>query len=114
MLRTYRWSDGLEYQGANVARHVEAISNLAATLLALDRREEALQHWLRAVKLRPSYFEAVEHLIGLLCSDQRGKEAVGIIQFVEMSLRINPNGDCFKTHSRASETGSESESRESS
>jgi hypothetical protein len=48
-------------------RHVEALSNLAATMLALDRREEASQNWLRAVQLRPSFFEAVEHLIGLLC-----------------------------------------------
>lgn len=67
--------------------HVEAMSNLAATLLCLNRREEAEQHWLQAVKLRPSYFEAVEHLIGLLCSGHRGREAVGIIDFVERALR---------------------------
>jgi tetratricopeptide (TPR) repeat protein len=69
-------------------RHVEAISNLAATLLCLNRREEAEQHWLQSVKLRPSYFEAVEHLIGLLCGDHRGNEAVNIIEFVERSLRL--------------------------
>jgi tetratricopeptide (TPR) repeat protein len=69
-------------------RHVEAISNLAATLLCLNRREEAEQHWLQSVKLRPSYFEAVEHLIGLLCGDHRGNEAVSIIDFVERSLRL--------------------------
>ncbi|KAL4797500.1 glycosyl transferase family 41-domain-containing protein [Aspergillus venezuelensis] len=96
------------------AAHVEAISNLAATLLALDRREEALQHWLRAVKLRPSYFEAVEHLIGLLCSNQRGKEAVNIIDFVQNSLRLSKNGDCFKADENASETESDADSRVSS
>ncbi|RFU31016.1 hypothetical protein B7463_g5348, partial [Scytalidium lignicola] len=69
-------------------RHVEAMSNLAATLLCLNRREEAEQHWLQAVRLRPSYFEAVEHLIGLLCGDHRAKEAVDIIDFVERSLRL--------------------------
>lgn len=69
-------------------RHVEAISNLAATLLCLNRREEAEQHWLQSVKLRPTYFEAVEHLIGLLCGDHRGSEAVNIIDFVERSLRL--------------------------
>lgn len=69
-------------------KHVEAISNLAATLLCLNRREEAEQHWLQSVKLRPSYFEAVEHLIGLLCGDHRGNEAVNIIEFVERSLRL--------------------------
>ncbi|KAL2849163.1 glycosyl transferase family 41-domain-containing protein [Aspergillus pseudoustus] len=91
--------------------HVEAISNLAATLLALERREEALQHWLRAVKLRPSYFEAVEHLIGLLCTSQRGKEAVNIIDFVQNSLRLSTNGDCFKGDEHASEPESDAESR---
>ncbi|TVY56344.1 UDP-N-acetylglucosamine--peptide N-acetylglucosaminyltransferase 110 kDa subunit [Lachnellula cervina] len=72
----------------SASRHVEAISNLAATLLCLNRREEAEQHWLQSVKLRPSYFEAVEHLIGLLCGDHRGNEAVAIIDFVERSLRL--------------------------
>ena len=75
---------------------MEAISNLAATLLALDRREEACEHWLRAVKLRPSYFEAVEHLIGLLCGSHRAGEAVNIIEYVQASLRLPKNGDCFK------------------
>ncbi|KAF2817401.1 uncharacterized protein BDZ99DRAFT_15183 [Mytilinidion resinicola] len=69
------------------ADHVEAISNLAATLLALQRKQDAEQYWIRAVKLRPSYFEAVEHLIGLLCTDHRGKEAVQIIEHVERSLK---------------------------
>ncbi|KAG9244167.1 glycosyltransferase family 41 protein [Calycina marina] len=73
--------------------HVEAISNLAATLLCLNRREEAEQHWLQSVKLRPSYFEAVEHLIGLLCNDHRGTEAINIIDFVERSLRIKKQND---------------------
>ncbi|KAE8412511.1 glycosyl transferase family 41-domain-containing protein [Aspergillus pseudocaelatus] len=95
-------------------QHVEAISNLAATLLALDRREEALNHWLRVVKLRPSFFEAVEHLIGLLCSSHRGKEAVNIIEFVQKSLRFPKNGDCFTADEHASETESDAESGASS
>jgi tetratricopeptide (TPR) repeat protein len=65
------------------------MSNLAATLLSLKRREEAERHWLQSVKLRPSYFEAVEHLVGLLCGDHRGNEAVSIIEFVERSLRVS-------------------------
>lgn len=73
---------------ARDAEHVEAMSNLAATLFALNRRDEALQYWSAAVKLRPSYFEAVEHLIGLLCSTRRAKEAVDLIEFVENSLKI--------------------------
>ncbi|KAI4217116.1 MAG: hypothetical protein LQ351_000425 [Letrouitia transgressa] len=67
--------------------NVEAISNSAATLVSLGRREAAEQYWLRSIKLRPGYFEAVEHLVGLYCEDRRGKEAVQIIDFVERSLR---------------------------
>ncbi len=58
-------------------------------MLSLNRREEAEQYWLQSVKLRPSYFEAVEHLVGLLCAEHRGAEAVGIIEFVERALRIS-------------------------
>jgi len=83
-------------------RHVEAISNLAATLLCLNRREEAEQYWLQSVKLRPSYFEAVEHLIGLLCGDHRGNEAVNIIDFVERSLRISKPEETQDYHSETS------------
>lgn len=94
-------------------RHVEAISNLAATFLALDQKEEALQHWLRAVKLRPSYFEAVEHLINLLCTSHRGKEAVNIIKFVENSLRVPRNGEYFRSDEHTSESESDAESTNS-
>ncbi|KPI43573.1 putative UDP-N-acetylglucosamine--peptide N-acetylglucosaminyltransferase SEC [Cyphellophora attinorum] len=71
-------------------KHVEAMSNLAATLFALNRRDEALNYWNAAIQLRPSYFEAVEHLIGLLCSARRAKEAIDLIEFVEARLKI-PN-----------------------
>ncbi|RMZ76297.1 hypothetical protein DV737_g4903, partial [Chaetothyriales sp. CBS 132003] len=68
--------------------HVEAMSNLAATLHALNRRDEALHYWSEAVRLRPSYFEAAEHLIGLLCATRRAKEAVELISYVESSLKL--------------------------
>ncbi|KAK2882691.1 hypothetical protein FQN49_000090 [Arthroderma sp. PD_2] len=109
--RAMRWYTRIINQDAT---HVEAISNIAASLLALERREEALQHWLRAIKLRPSYFEAVEHLIGLLCSSQRGKEAVSIVQYVENALRLPPSGDCFKSNRGCDQSDTESEDRESS
>ncbi|KAJ5542554.1 Tetratricopeptide-like helical [Penicillium sp. DV-2018c] len=105
--KALRWNNRII---ARDPTHVEAISNLAATLLALDRREEASQHWLRAVKLRPSFFEAVEHLIGLLCNGHRCKEAVNIIDFVQKELRYPKDGDCFKTDELASETESDAES----
>jgi tetratricopeptide (TPR) repeat protein len=95
------------------SNHVEAISNLAATLLALNRREEAEAYWMQSVKLRPNYFEAVEHLIGLLCGEHRGKEAVTIIEFVERELRCPQAGECFQKDD-SSETSSETRSRRSS
>jgi tetratricopeptide (TPR) repeat protein len=94
--------------------HVEAISNLAATLLALNRRDEALQHWQRAVKLRPSHFEAVEHLIGLLCGNQRTLEAVKVIEFVEQSLRLGGQGEYLHRLETTSEGDSETKSLSSS
>lgn len=72
-----------------------------------------MQHWLRAVKLRPTYFDAAEHLIGLLCSSQRGKDAVNVIQFIENSLRYTPSGEYF-TAQDEDESDCESEPREPS
>lgn len=68
-------------------RHIEAMSNLASTFMTLNRREEAEHYWRIVIKKRPSHFESVEHLVGLLCSDHRGREAVQIINFIESSLR---------------------------
>ncbi|KAI9695075.1 MAG: hypothetical protein M1820_008937 [Bogoriella megaspora] len=87
-------------------KHVEAISNLAATLLCMNRREEAEQTWVKAIRLRPSYFEAVEHFVGLLCSEHRGKEAVELIDFVERSLRCVKAIEGLKPADRLSETSS--------
>ncbi|KAH7141155.1 glycosyl transferase family 41-domain-containing protein [Dactylonectria estremocensis] len=71
--------------------HVEAITNIAATLYCLNRQIEAEQHWIRAVKLQPSYLEAVEHLVGLLYK-QRSREAVEIINYVQQALILSPPG----------------------
>ena len=70
------------------SNNVEAMSNLAATLLALNRRNDAEHYWFRSVKLRPSYFEATEHLIGLLHEGHRGREAVKVIEYVEHTLKL--------------------------
>ncbi|EUC44634.1 glycosyltransferase family 41 protein [Bipolaris oryzae ATCC 44560] len=98
--------------------HVEAISNLAATMLALQQKREAESHWRRAVKLRPSYFEAVEHLIGLLCSDHKGREAVQVIEDVERQLRFVKRGDALRSleaqSERSASTYSESSLSEAS
>ncbi|RYP61051.1 hypothetical protein DL769_007875 [Monosporascus sp. CRB-8-3] len=70
------------------ADHVEAISNVAATLYCLNQHDEAETYWRRAVQKKPTYLEAVEHLVGLLCSRHRSKEAVEIIDFVQRSIRL--------------------------
>lgn len=75
--------------------NVEAMSNLAATLLSLNRTEEAEQYWLRCVRLQPTFFEAAEHLIGLLGEDDRKKEAVEVIDYIEKSLWNNKDNDSF-------------------
>ncbi|KAJ3580407.1 hypothetical protein NPX13_g155 [Xylaria arbuscula] len=68
--------------------HVEALSNMAASLYCLGRCEEAEKHWTQAVRRQPSYLEAVEHLVHLLCANTRSKEAVEIIDFVQRSLKV--------------------------
>ncbi|KIW17050.1 hypothetical protein PV08_04241 [Exophiala spinifera] len=92
--------------------HIEAMSNLAATCHALHRREDALKYWSDAVSLRPSYFEAVEHLIGLLCASHRAREAVSVIEYVESTLRLPP--DDSHTWSELSDAESDSKSHTSS
>lgn len=80
----------------------------------MQQKREAENYWRRAVSLRPSYFEAVEHLIGLLCSDQRGKEAVQVIEEVERSLKFVKKTDALKNleiqSNRSTSTVSESPS----
>ena len=71
------------------SKHVEAMSNLAATMLATHRKQEAESFWSQAVQLRPSYFEAVEHLIGLLCGERRANEAIKVINYVQKSLQLS-------------------------
>ncbi|KAF1949530.1 hypothetical protein CC80DRAFT_270841 [Byssothecium circinans] len=94
--------------------HVEATSNLAATLLALHQKREAEQYWRHAVELRPSYFEAVEHLIGLLCSSNRGQEAVQVIEEVERSLKMVKKNDILRNADILSERSTSSVSETSS
>lgn len=62
---------------------------MAATLYCLNRQDEAEKQWLRAVKLRPSYLEAAEHLVGLLYK-KRSMEAIEIINFIQQALRLSP------------------------
>lgn len=122
---SFEWTDGLLLTGClayglgdynkamkwylKVLQHdpdnVEAMSNLAATLLALNRRDDAEHHWFRCVKLRPTYFEAVEHLIGLLHEGRRGREAVRVIEYVEHALRTDSTVRVRESSSRRASDG---------
>ncbi|GAB1519259.1 hypothetical protein RhiTH_002325 [Rhizoctonia solani] len=50
---------------------VEAMSNIAITLRAIGNLQDAESWWRRAVQLRPSYWDAIDNLIGLLCNPPR-------------------------------------------
>lgn len=92
-------------------KHLEALSNLAATMLALGRRQEAEQHWMKVVKAAPSHFEAVEHLIGLLCTEHRSKDAIKVIEYVEANLRYPRSSGLLQTPDKQSECDSSNASR---
>ncbi|KAK9458961.1 glycosyl transferase family 41-domain-containing protein [Lipomyces oligophaga] len=63
--------------------YVEAMSNLAAAYRALHRYNDAEAWWNRAIQLRPSYWDAADHLFTLLCHQQQYDKASNILQFVE-------------------------------
>jgi hypothetical protein len=92
-------------------KHLEALSNLAATMLALGRRQEAEQNWMKVVKAAPSHFEAVEHLIGLLCTEHRSCDAIKVIEYVEANLRYPKTSGLLKTSDKSSECDSSNASR---
>ncbi|KAK5118737.1 hypothetical protein LTR85_007943 [Meristemomyces frigidus] len=92
-------------------KHLEATSNLAATLLAVGRRQEAEQHWMKVIKAAPNHFEAVEHLVGLLCNEQRSSDAIRVIEYVERSLRQQRSADLLRVSDRQSECSASTASR---
>ncbi|KAI8338675.1 glycosyl transferase family 41-domain-containing protein [Chlamydoabsidia padenii] len=61
--------------------YVEAMSNIGTTLRSLGRTSEAEHWWYQAVQLRPGYWDAVENLVGVLCSvaDNNNKTSGGEI-----------------------------------
>ncbi|OAD69895.1 glycosyltransferase family 41 protein, partial [Phycomyces blakesleeanus NRRL 1555(-)] len=77
--------------------YVEAMSNIGTTLRSMGRTGEAERWWYQAVKLRPAYWDAVENLVGVLCSTipplhsdskeekacPRYQEALAVCEFVE-------------------------------
>ncbi|KAJ2007948.1 hypothetical protein GGI04_001320 [Coemansia thaxteri] len=69
--------------------YVEAMSNIGTTLRSMGKASEAEAWWWRAVRLRPGYWDAVENLMGVLCSARgpRYGEALQLCEFVDGSLR---------------------------
>ncbi|GJD03804.1 tetratricopeptide [Colletotrichum higginsianum] len=61
---------------------------MAATLYCLNRQDEAEKCWLAAIKTRPQYLEAVEHLVGLLYK-KKSSNAVEVISFMQKALRLS-------------------------
>lgn len=68
---------------------MEALSNIGATLYCLNRLEDAEKYWQTVISKRPDYLEAVEHLVGLLCSMSRSTQAVATIDKVQEALRAS-------------------------
>ncbi|KAK8035081.1 glycosyl transferase family 41-domain-containing protein [Apiospora rasikravindrae] len=87
----WKWVEGMILGGClyyGLERYEDALDWFSRVVSLDEKNDEAEHHWLRAVRLNPSYLEAVEHLVGLLCSTQRSKEAVDIITYVQQSLRL--------------------------
>ncbi|KAI9608647.1 hypothetical protein H4Q26_004832 [Puccinia striiformis f. sp. tritici PST-130] len=58
--------------------YVEAMSNVGTTKRALGNWVEAEEWWWRAIKLRPTYFDAFDNLLGVLCNPQSPPAAPSI------------------------------------
>ncbi|KAH8927877.1 glycosyltransferase family 41 protein [Atractiella rhizophila] len=77
--------------------YVEAMSNLGTTYRAMGRTAEAETWWRRAVGIRPSYFDAFDNLLGVLCNPNpqkpqegpRYREALELCEQVERGIYVN-------------------------
>ncbi|KAJ2156899.1 hypothetical protein GGF46_004875 [Coemansia sp. RSA 552] len=97
----------LEYNRRILAidpNYVEAMSNIGTTLRSMGRAAEAEAWWWDAVKRRPGYWDAVENLMGVLCSTSKGSsgssgsaqttkprygDALKLCEFVDKSLCVS-------------------------
>lgn len=57
-------------------------------MYCLGRYQEAEQYWLRAIRIRPSYLEAAEHLVGLLYR-KRSEDAIEVVTYVQKALQLS-------------------------
>ncbi|GAA5862952.1 hypothetical protein JCM1840_002337 [Sporobolomyces johnsonii] len=87
--------------------YVEAMSNIGTTLRAMGKWSEAETWWWKAIKLRPTYWDATENLLGVLCnpssaavaaspneppppSQPRYAEALSLCDYVEAQIYAVP------------------------
>ncbi|GAA6013595.1 hypothetical protein JCM11491_002719 [Sporobolomyces phaffii] len=86
--------------------YVEAMSNIGTTLRAMGRWSEAETWWWKAIKLRPTYWDATENLLGVLCNPSstsivapneppiptapRLEQALSLCEFVESQIYAAP------------------------
>ncbi|KAI9598712.1 glycosyl transferase family 41-domain-containing protein [Syncephalis fuscata] len=80
------------------SQYVEAMSNIGTTLRGMGRHTEAEAWWWRAIQLRPNYWDAVDNLVGVLCSvgpegkadPVRYREALKVCDFVGANVIAIP------------------------
>ncbi|GAA5872460.1 hypothetical protein JCM16303_004528 [Sporobolomyces ruberrimus] len=86
--------------------YVEAMSNIGTTLRAMGKWSEAETWWWKAIKLRPTYWDATENLLGVLCNPSsttivapgeppaptspRLEQALSLCEFVESQIYAVP------------------------
>ncbi|GAA6052315.1 hypothetical protein JCM3770_007247 [Rhodotorula araucariae] len=87
--------------------YVEAMSNIGTTLRAMGRWHDAEVWWWKAIKLRPTYWDATENLLGVLCNPNatapaasaqqsppptspRYHEALALCEYVEAQIFAQP------------------------
>lgn len=80
-------------------------------MVLLGQKDEAEHHWRKVIRDAPNHFEAVEHLVGLLCSSHRTKEAIKVIDYIERSLRIARSHEPHKTFDHQSDCSMSNASR---
>ncbi|KAI5478980.1 polypeptide N-acetylglucosaminyltransferase, glycosyltransferase family 41 protein [Pseudohyphozyma bogoriensis] len=60
--------------------YVEAMSNIGTTLRAMGKWRDAEGWWWKAIKLRPTYWDATENLLGVLCNPAPAHKSVPTAQ----------------------------------
>ncbi|ODQ63440.1 HCP-like protein [Nadsonia fulvescens var. elongata DSM 6958] len=60
--------------------YVEALFNTATAYLSLSQIETATKYFIKTIKLRPLYFDAIEQLASIYCTIKNYKDCVDLLQ----------------------------------